>query len=124
MKDRLLLLVGAIVLGVAATIGVVAVSRGGTTRSVVTPSTPPTVKAAVISRLRTEDLHYRWVACVTTRRTFQGVRVVRCNVDFGEPHIVAYCAIIRGGRLVTNHETPGFACPADLRGWKTTIVTG
>jgi hypothetical protein len=69
-------------------------------------------------------LRYRWVVCVGTGRVFRSQDVVRCNVDFGDPHIEAYCSIIDRGRLVTNHETPSFTCPADRRGWTTTIVTG
>jgi hypothetical protein len=81
-------------------------------------------RVALISRLQASHLRYRWVVCIRTGRLFRHQGVVRCNVNFGDPHIEAYCSIIHRGRLVTDHETPSFTCPADLRGWTTTIVTG
>ena len=95
-------------------------SDGASTRT----TSPATVRAALITRLRTAHLRYRWVVCVPTGRRFRSQSVVRCNVDFGEPHIEAYCSIIDHGRLVTDHETPSFTCREDLRGWTTTVVTG
>src|SRR5579862_1017548 len=52
-------------------------------------------RSAVIDRMHRENLDYLWVDCVRTPHRFRGVRVVRCNVDFGEPHIVAYCSVLR-----------------------------
>ena len=85
---------------------------------------PPVAKRLLTAQLRAEYLTFHWIACVRTGRAYRGAPVVRCNVNFGDPHIEAYCSIIHRDRLVTNHETPSFACPADLRGWATTIVTG
>jgi hypothetical protein len=31
-------------------------------------------------------------------------------VNFGDPHIVQYCAVVRGGRLVTDHEDASIRC--------------
>ena len=87
-------------------------------------ATPRVAKRLLAARLRAEYLTFRWVACVRTGRAYRGAPVVRCNVNFGDPHIEAYCSIIDRGRLVTNHETPSFQCPADRRGWTTTTVTG
>src|SRR6201987_2163734 len=58
--------------------------------------------STVINRMPRENLDYLWVDCVRTPHRFRGVRVVRCNVDFGEPHIVAYCSVLRNGRLLTS----------------------
>jgi hypothetical protein len=41
---------------------------------------------------------------------------VRCNVNFGAPHIEVYCSILEGGRLVTNHEDRAIPCGHDDAG--------
>ena len=41
---------------------------------------------------------------------------MRCNVDFGDPHIEAYCTVIEGGRLLTNHQYPAIPCRHDGAG--------
>jgi hypothetical protein len=81
-----------------------------------------TFKHAIVARLRAEHLSYRWVACVSSGRGFEGARVVRCNVDFGEPHIVAYCSVLRGGRLLTSEDDPAIPCGHDEAGYAATIV--
>jgi hypothetical protein len=50
------------------------------------------------------------------------VRVVRCNVDFGEPHIVAYCSVLRGGRLLTSEDDPAIPCGHDNAGYSAKLV--
>ncbi len=79
--------------------------------------------AAIISRMRSEHLDYLWVACVPTPHRFRGVRVVRCNVDFGEPHIVAYCSVLQGGRLLTSEDDPAIPCGHDDAGYSAPVVT-
>jgi len=116
--------IGAAVLAAAAIAAIVLATRNSDGASTVRTASPAAVRAALITRLETSHLTYRWVVCVRTGRVFRRQAVVRCNVNFGDPHIEAYCSIIHRDRLVTNHETPSFACPADLRGWATTIVTG
>ena len=68
------------------------------------------VRAALEGRLLGKKLSYRWVACVPTKRSFAGSPVFRCNVDFGEPHIVRYCATLEDGQFVTNREQPEMRC--------------
>ena len=68
------------------------------------------VKAALEARLLSRNLSYRWVYCLRTTRTFAGEAVFRCNVNFGEPHIVRYCATLEDGELVTNREQPALRC--------------
>ena len=55
-------------------------------------------------RLASQHLSYRWVVCVRERGVF------RCNVNFGDPHIVRYCAVVRAGRLVTDREDGRLHC--------------
>lgn len=71
------------------------------------------VKAALEARLLEKKLSYRWVVCVRTKRSFAGSPIFRCNVNFGEPHIVRYCATLEDGRFVTNSEQPEMRCGRD-----------
>ena len=68
------------------------------------------VRAALEARLLGKKLSYRWVVCVRTKRSFAGSAIFRCNVNFGEPHIVRYCATLTDGRFVTNREQPEMRC--------------
>jgi hypothetical protein len=71
------------------------------------------VRAALEARLLGKKLSYRWVVCVRTRRSFAGSSIFRCNVNFGEPHIVRYCATLKAGQFVTNREQPEMQCGRD-----------
>jgi hypothetical protein len=114
------LIAGCAALGAGAFVAV----RGaaGASSAAVRTESLPAFRAAVIDRMRREHLDYRWVACVSTTHRFEGVRVVRCNVDFGEPHIVAYCSVLRGGRLVTNQDDPAIPCGHDDAGFSAPVV--
>ena len=71
------------------------------------------VRAALEARLLEKRLSYRWVVCVRTKRSFAGSSIFRCNVNFGEPHIVRYCATLEAGQLVTNREQSEMRCGRD-----------
>ena len=71
------------------------------------------VRAALEDRLLGKKLSYRWVVCVRTKRSFAGSPIFRCNVNFGEPHIVRYCATLEDGQFVTNREQPKMRCGRD-----------
>ena len=73
------------------------------------------VRAALEARLVGKSLSFRWVVCVETDRLFAGRSIFRCNVNFGEPHIVRYCATLGDGHLVTNREQPEMRCGRDER---------
>ena len=66
--------------------------------------------------LRSEHLSIQDVACVRNGRAYHGHPVIRCNVNFGDPHVVAYCSVIVAGRLVTSHQDPSIPCEPDLVG--------
>ena len=68
------------------------------------------VRAALEDRLVGRKLSYRWVVCVRTKRSFAGSPIFRCNVNFGEPHIVRYCATLEDRQFVTNREEPEMRC--------------
>jgi hypothetical protein len=71
------------------------------------------VRAALEARLVDKKLSYRWVVCVRTKRSFAGSRIFRCNLSFGEPHIVRYCATLDDGQFATNREQPEMRCGRD-----------
>lgn len=68
------------------------------------PRAPASVEAGMRARLAARGLEYRWMVCTPDRG------ITRCNVDFGPPHIVQYCATLRGGRLVTDRDDPALRC--------------
>ncbi|PWU23264.1 MAG: hypothetical protein C5B48_08935 [Candidatus Rokuibacteriota bacterium] len=57
------------------------------------------VAAQLRARLVARGLPPRWVACVPTRARVLGRTAYRCNVDFGDIHIEAYCAARSGSQL-------------------------
>ena len=77
----------------------------------------------MIAKLRAGRVHFSWVVCVRNGEHFHGVGVVRCNVEFGDPHVQAYCSVFRGGRLVTSAEDPAIPCRPDDAGFTTIIQT-
>ncbi len=68
--------------------------------------------------LRSQHLSVQYVDCVNNGRAYHGQPVIRCNVNFGDPHVVAYCSVIVAGRLVTSHQDPSIPCQPDLVGSK------
>jgi hypothetical protein len=88
-------------------------------------ASPAVAKRLMTARLDAKQLDYRWVACVRVGRTYSDVPITRCNVNFGiDPHIEAYCVLLRDGKLVTNHEDRAIPCRHDDAGWdRTTIVS-
>lgn len=85
----------------------------GSSESTSASARPDEVKAALEARLLGKKLSYRWVVCVRTKRSFAGSRIFRCNVNFGAPHIVRYCATLEEGQFVTNREKPEIRCGRD-----------
>lgn len=68
--------------------------------------------------LSSEHLNVQYVACITNGRSYHGHPIIRCNVNFGDPHVVAYCSVILVHRLVTNQQDPSIPCRPDLAGSK------
>jgi hypothetical protein len=59
-----------------------------------------TVSERLRARLVARYLPPRWVACVPTRFRLRGRTAFRCNVNFGDPHVEAYCAVLHGDGLL------------------------
>ena len=90
-----------------------------------TAAGPVLAKTLMTARLNAKHLDYRWVACIRVGRTYRHVAITRCNVNFGiDPHIEAYCLLLKDGKLVTNHEDPAIPCRHDDAGWDRTTVVG
>jgi len=81
------------------------------------------VKQKVAARLRQRLLRPHWIACVPSGRRYHDAAVVRCNVNFGDPHIQAYCSVMRGGRLVTQYDDAAIPCGHDDAGWSAPVKT-
>jgi hypothetical protein len=107
----------------AAALALVCAGCGGSgTSNGLAEAPPPVAKKLLTARLRAHFLAFKWVACIHTGREFRDVPVVRCNVNFGDPHIEAYCSVLRNGRLVTDHDDPAIPCRHDDAGPPATIV--
>ena len=80
----------------------------------------PTQAATITLRreLASEHLSVQDVVCIRNGRAYQGHQIIRCNVNFGDPHVVAYCSVIVADRLVTSHQDPSIPCEPDLVGSK------
>ena len=74
------------------------------------PPPLPLVRLALVRKLQGEYLSVRWVHCYRDPKTYKTLRVTRCKVNFGDPHIVQYCVVIIGGRVVTDHERRAIHC--------------
>jgi hypothetical protein len=62
------------------------------------------------TRLLSRHLGFQYIACATRNRRYDGVRVVRCNVNFGDPHVVAYCSVLRNGLLLSSLDGAPIRC--------------
>ena len=89
----------------------------------ITTASIATFHRALVARLDAQHASYHWVACVRSGKRFAGVPIVRCNVNFGDPHIQAYCSVFRGGRLLTSQEDPAIPCGHDNAGYSFTMET-
>ena len=81
------------------------------------------IRAQLAAHLHREALRPLRIACLENGRRFRGVAVIRCNIDYGEPHIVAICSVLRGGTLLTDHAEPAIPCGHDNAGWHSPIET-
>ena len=98
-------------------LGVVAASA-----AIVKPNVPA-IRSALEKRLHAQHLRVRHVFCIVNGRSYKGHAIVRCNVDFGEPHITAYCSVMIGGHLLTQFDVAAIPCHRDSAGAKDIIVS-
>lgn len=121
-RYRLGVAAAALVVAVAAVVCVTFDASGASGARLSTAS-PARFQTMLQARLNHLGLNYHRVTCVPSGRSFDGVRVVRCNVDFGEPHIEAYCSVLRNGQLLTSQEDAAIPCAHDNSGMYTPVVT-
>lgn len=124
-KRGRLLAWGAIAAALAAgvALAVTALLASGAGRGAPVSSDKAQVRRQLASRLHARMLEPRWIACVSSGRRYHGAAVIRCNVNFGDPHVVAYCSVLRGDRLVTNFDEPSIPCGHDDAGWRAPVHT-
>ena len=96
-----------------AALAVAALGSGGCGGSA--PAEPLTATAAragaaLEARLEAKHLSVRAVSCVDSGIDYQGAASFRCKVDFGDPHIIPYCAVFLDNRLTTDRERPAIRC--------------
>jgi hypothetical protein len=85
---------------------------------------PEVARRLMEQRLHAEQLDYTWLACIALGRSYRRVGITRCNVGFGiDPHVEAYCVVLKDGTLATNHEDPSIPCQHDDAGWDQTTIT-
>ena len=89
----------------------------------VTTASIATFHRALVARLDAQHATFHWVACVRSGKHFLGVPIVRCNVNFGDPHIQAYCSVFRGGHLLTSQEDQAIPCGHDNAGYSISMET-
>ena len=68
------------------------------------------VRTALVRKLHGEYLSVKWAHCYRDAKTYRALRVTRCKVNFGDPHIVQYCVVIIAGRVLTDHERRAIRC--------------
>jgi hypothetical protein len=108
---------------VVAMVAAVLLAGCGGNSSTYEATTPPDAKKLMIDYLDGKYLNYRWVACLHSGRSFEGAAIVRCNVNFGDPHIEAYCVVLRDGKLYSDHQDPKIPCQRDNRAPPATITS-
>ena len=82
--------------GVAAA-GIVAAVIVGCGASIAATTRP--VAAGLRDWLHDRALSTSWVVCSPSPVRLGGRTVFRCNVNFGDPHVEIYCAVVVGGRV-------------------------
>lgn len=110
-------------IAVAAAVVILATAGGNAaTNDRITTASLATFHGAMVAMLDAQRAHFSWVVCVRSGARFDGVPVVRCNVEFGDPHVEAYCSVFRGGRLLTSEDDPAIPCRPDDAGSSATII--
>jgi hypothetical protein len=109
--------------GIAALVVLLTGCGGGASASPYRATTRQDAKKLMVRYLDAKYLTYHWVACLRTGTSFKGVAIVRCNVNFGDPHIEAYCIVLKNGRLYSDHQDAAIPCRRDNRAPPATIVT-
>jgi hypothetical protein len=115
------LVAGGVALAAALVVLVFALTAGSDAKPPYRTPSLAVAKQKLAIRLHDRLLRPHWIACVATGRHYQGAGVVRCNVNFGDPHIQAYCTLLQGGKLVTQYDDGAIPCSHDDAGWSSPV---
>jgi hypothetical protein len=110
-------------LAVLVALGLVALGLVGAASAAIEKPNVAAIRSKLRVRLADQHLRVRHVVCIVNGRVYRQHAIVRCNVDFGEPHITAYCSVLIGGRLLTQFDVNAIPCHRDGAGDKDIIVT-
>jgi hypothetical protein len=107
----------------AAALGVLvfALTAGSDAQRAYSSASKAEIKRDLAARLQRQLLRPHWIACVPSGNSYHGATVIRCNVNFGDPHIQAYCSVLRGKRLVTQYDDSKIPCGHDDAGWSAPV---
>ena len=100
---------------------VFALTAGSDARPAYRAPTLAVAKQKLAVRLHQRLLRPHWIACVKSGNNYRGAAVVRCNVNFGDPHIQAYCTVLRGEGLITQYDDAQLPCQHDDAGWSSPV---
>ncbi len=121
-RRRRRLAAGGVALAAAlAAVLILVLSAGSAAKAPYRTASLAVAKQKLSVRLHQRLLRPHWIACVATGRHYQGAGVVRCNVNFGDPHIQAYCGVLQGGKLVTQYDDGAIPCGHDDAGWSSPV---
>ena len=87
---------------------------------------PEAAANALRGRLEARSLSVRSIGCVASGLSYEGAVSYRCTVNFGDPHLVPYCAALVDGGLVTDRERPELRCyrPEDEARYRAAALLG
>jgi hypothetical protein len=110
-----------VVLAAALAVLVFALTGGSDASPAYRSPTLAVAKDKLAVRLHQRLVRPHWIACVASGNRYRGAAVVRCNVNLGDPHIQAYCTVLRGEKLVTQYDDAQIPCGHDNAGWDSPI---
>jgi hypothetical protein len=118
---RRMSLIVLVVLALGGAVSILAFSRSDSNGAVT--SDRAEIRQLLLARLHAHLLEPLEVVCIPSGRHYEGAAVIRCNVNYGDPHVEAVCSVLRGGDLVTNHDDRTIPCGPDLAGKPTKFET-
>jgi hypothetical protein len=113
--------VGGAALAAALAVLVFALTAGSDAKAPYRTPSLAVAKQKLGVRLHQRLLRPHWIVCVPTGRRYHDAGVVRCNVNFGDPHIQAYCTVLQGDKLVTQYDDAAIPCSHDNAGWSAPV---
>lgn len=114
-------LIALVALAIGGAVSILAFSRSDSNGAVT--SDRAEIRQLLLARLHAHLLEPLEVVCIPSGRHYEGAAVIRCNVNYGDPHVEAVCSVLRGGDLVTSNDDRAIPCGPDLAGKPTKFET-